>query len=370
LSNNSGSVAWSPDSQFLVLPGEAGMQVFKSTNGELVQTFNALTGPVETLAWSPSGREVVRATGSGHIAALDAQKGDIVATYDGDLIQNCFAFSPDGKFLAIKTGAFANTSGEVTVYNLADSNFRKVLKDSYGAGMTGESFSRDGAYLAIQGFDDGQNVIQIWKTSDWSLFRSWKIPKGLINGLIFNADGQTVALTYSDDETNSDIKSILILRSIDGSTVQNLPITSPIGRPIIYGISFSPDGQSLLSVSEAYFSEQEHHLRQVLKLWQTSNDKLLYSLDDIPERKRLSPLFRDTHYLLNSIAWSPDGTLFAVGMSDGTLQVRRASDGELLQTLSGHTLRVTAAAFSPDGRLLASGSLDGTIRIWGILQNP
>ena len=42
----------------------------------------------------------------------------------------------------------------------------------------------------------------------------------------------------------------------------------------------------------------------------------------------------------------------------------RASSGELLAALEGHTGPVMAVALSSDGRLLASGSFDGSLRLW------
>jgi WD40 repeat protein len=69
---------------------------------------------------------------------------------------------------------------------------------------------------------------------------------------------------------------------------------------------------------------------------------------------------------LCSVAFSPDGTTFASGLLDNTVELWRVSDGALLRTLTGHTSWVSAVAFSPDGATLASGSFDGTIRFWGI----
>ncbi|CAE6488454.1 unnamed protein product [Rhizoctonia solani] len=65
-----------------------------------------------------------------------------------------------------------------------------------------------------------------------------------------------------------------------------------------------------------------------------------------------------------SLAFSPDGTRFAIGFKDGTVHVFHAHNGMVaLGPLKGHTEGVLSVAFSPDGLLLASGSEDGTILV-------
>jgi WD40 repeat protein len=58
---------------------------------------------------------------------------------------------------------------------------------------------------------------------------------------------------------------------------------------------------------------------------------------------------------VTSISFSPDDQILAAGLHDGSVELRRVGDGELLHTLKGHTGEVSVAAFSPDGRILASG---------------
>lgn len=67
-----------------------------------------------------------------------------------------------------------------------------------------------------------------------------------------------------------------------------------------------------------------------------------------------------------AIAFSPDGTLLAVGTANDTVEIWNTSTWTLAQTLTGHTASVVSLAFSPDGTLLASGSGDvsNNIKIW------
>ena len=67
-----------------------------------------------------------------------------------------------------------------------------------------------------------------------------------------------------------------------------------------------------------------------------------------------------------SIAYSPDGTLLAMGDNNYNVQLWRATDGQPLMTLQGHKGWVWSIAFSPDGSTLVSGSVDYTVRLWDV----
>ena len=67
-----------------------------------------------------------------------------------------------------------------------------------------------------------------------------------------------------------------------------------------------------------------------------------------------------------SVAFSPDGSIFATSSADTTIRLWNGLTGEYKKTLSGHTGWVNSVAFSPDGEALVSGSGDDTIRIWDV----
>ena len=69
---------------------------------------------------------------------------------------------------------------------------------------------------------------------------------------------------------------------------------------------------------------------------------------------------------VNSVAFSPDGSIIASGSEDTTIRLWDANTGSELHTLTGHTLGVNSVVFSPDSNTLVSGSEDATVRLWDV----
>ena len=69
--------------------------------------------------------------------------------------------------------------------------------------------------------------------------------------------------------------------------------------------------------------------------------------------------------VVNSVAYSPDGTKIISGSDDATIKIWEANTGQCLKTLKGHSDDVESVAYSPDGTKIISGSDDPTIKIWG-----
>lgn len=72
---------------------------------------------------------------------------------------------------------------------------------------------------------------------------------------------------------------------------------------------------------------------------------------------------------VSALAFSPDGSHLAVGLSNGKIFVySNASGSWALETSrwSAHTARVTCLAWSPDGKKAVSGALDTSVFVWSL----
>jgi len=70
--------------------------------------------------------------------------------------------------------------------------------------------------------------------------------------------------------------------------------------------------------------------------------------------------------IVQSVAFSPSGTLLASGSVQGIL-IWSVPSGRLITTLNEHQSLVYDLEFHPNESWLTSVSLDGTIRTWGVL---
>jgi WD40 repeat protein len=69
---------------------------------------------------------------------------------------------------------------------------------------------------------------------------------------------------------------------------------------------------------------------------------------------------------VDSVSFSPEGSLLASGSVDSTLRLWDVPRGRVFKKLKVSTKFVHQLAFSPDGYLLASGSSQGLIKLWEI----
>jgi WD40 repeat protein len=94
---------------------------------------------------------------------------------------------------------------------------------------------------------------------------------------------------------------------------------------------------------------------RLIHLHRVSDGALLKTFNSDAERIQ--------HNAIISLSYSPDGTRIA-SASYGKVEIWDVASGELLHTLTQHTDWVLSVAYSPDGERLASGSFDKRILLW------
>jgi serine/threonine protein kinase/WD40 repeat protein len=146
----------------------------------------------------------------------------------------------------------------------------------------------------------------------------------------FRPDGKVLALVRADGS----------VALCELGTGRDLPLV-PAG-PMPKGLRFHPSGQYLAVSDSAH---------QDIKVWDVAARKVV---------RRLA----DGRCGGGSLAWSPDGSLLAVGTDDTNIYVCTFPGGDIRGVLRGHEHVVTGVEYHPSGRLLASSSHDDTTRLW------
>ena len=101
----------------------------------------------------------------------------------------------------------------------------------------------------------------------------------------------------------------------------------------------------------------------------TSRSSLLWSLqDDVHLGQLALPQVSQGHTgMVDFVAVSPDGKLFATGGSDAKILLWNLAERKPIgEPLLGHSGTILMLAFSPDGRILASAGQDCRILLWDV----
>ena len=153
----------------------------------------------------------------------------------------------------------------------------------------------------------------------------------------------------------------------------------------LYVLSGPMDGVTQVMISPDSKLVAASSLDGILWMWRVSDGSLVHTLKGHTDG-------------VQSLALSPDGTLLVSGSRDRTVKLWQVEDGSLVRTISGSFIgRVLRVAFSPDGSLFAMADdrcfvqirrtnsgvlwqtlaqpnclarLEGTVSAWGLTFSP
>ncbi len=69
---------------------------------------------------------------------------------------------------------------------------------------------------------------------------------------------------------------------------------------------------------------------------------------------------------INSVGFSPDGSIIVSGSHDQTVKLWDAKNGNLLRSIQGHTGRINSVALSPDGSTIIAGTSAKAVKQWEV----
>ena len=296
--------------------------------------------------------------------------------YSTPPVVTALAYSPDGKVLAI--------SGyhEVLLHS-ADGS--KLMARLVGESPRIESlaYSADGRMLAVAGGAPARfGEVQIWDTSTNGLAKTYKVSTDSIYGISFSPEADRIAFGCAD-------KSVRIIAVKDGKELLKFDNHSDW----VFGTTFTLNGKRLLTGSrdramKLIDASNSQFIDDINKLLEPilciarhpKEDIIAYGGEmgtartyRIAENQGRTAANNDVNILkeferlpgpVHAIAYSPDGSLIAVGGHNGELRLYNAQDGTRRATLKGHHGAVFAVAFHPSTNQIATAGFDGNVRIY------
>lgn len=312
----------------------------EETDGMDGENYPKYTVPpvVSAIAYSPDGTTLA-VSGFSEVLLYDTKTYDIKARLVGKArrIQS-IVYADGGKILGIAGGSPAQF-GEVQLWDTTTNKPIKTIRSTYDT-IYGLSFSPDSGRVAFGSSDHTVRVISIADEKELVKFDNHS---DWVFGTVFSTDG-THFVSCSRD-------TALKLVEVDtGSFVDDVN-SSNKGYGEINAIARHPNADQVLSVGEDRIPRLYKMFREIRRDVGNTDFNLIRA-------------YEAQSGSIDAVAFSVDGSKFAVGSSAGEARLYNVSDGKRLLSMQGDTVGVFALAFHPDGTQLATGGFDGKIRVF------
>ncbi|MEQ8385627.1 MAG: caspase family protein [Coleofasciculus sp. A1-SPW-01] len=316
------TVAYSPDGKQIVSGGEDGTLRLWNRQGQPIgQPWQGHQGYVTSVAFSPDSQQIVSGGADGTVKLWNRQGKPIGQPWKGHQSWvTSVAFSPYSQQIV---------SGDVNgILRLWDNQGTSIkLWRGHPKRVSAVEFSPDGTQIVSTSYD---KTIRLWDSQGKPIGQPWKGHQGYVTSVAFSRNGEQIVSGGADETVR----------------VWNRQ-GKPIGQPLIghqgwvRSVAFSPNGEQI--VSGGY--------DMTVRLWNRQGKPIG------------QPLIGHKALVL-SVAFSPDGTEIASSSNDGTVRLWDSQSKPIGQPLIGHRGEVTSVAFSPNGEQIISGDENGTVRLW------
>lgn len=402
------------------------VRLWDTATGELLSTLTGHLNSIAALAFSPDGSTLASGSADGTIRFWNIETGDLLPLHIIGHTQwvKAVSFFKDSSTLA--SVAF---NGVITLWDMKTSQKTGLQTSGSRDLLSTLAFSPDGTKLVSLGVKKGSICFEVGSGRAISTYESDPLIRltdvstggelaNLTNinlvgakGMVLSPDGKTVAFGGSGKIHlwNTETGSSLNISPLDGNVIHKKPnqvkgkraLEFPQGMMFhnmveISALGFSPDGKKLVSGTMGgrvqvwnaetgtelapFFAGQDDAVKtEPGKISATYHDVITAvafspngTLLAVGSYKRIRVLGSHKKTRLKEVVlrgvetlvFSPDSTVLLTGLRTGAINLWNLTTGNKLTTLDGHAGAVGTLVFSPDGKTLVSTGEDGTILIW------
>ncbi len=318
------SIDFSPDGRLLACGSyDRQVRVFELQDGHLtlMRVFSGHESHVNSVAWSPNGRWIASAAGSGEpmVRIWDYENGKIYAQLEQPgQSSNCVCWSPDSKRIAV-----ANEK-TVQIWNV-ESRTQQAECSGHEGGVFSVTWHPTEDIIASASSD---GTVRLWNL-DGSVRTQLDAHKNVVNCVQWSPDGTWLA---------------------SGSQDMSVRLWSPDGEP---GPVFK-NGLNSYVITVAWSKDSQH------LACNTAQSARIFGLEE-PEESRSIYV---TKYAgaISSLLWSSDDQRLAVG---GAIGIRLLNiSGSDIEVSLGHSRAISDMDIHQKAEQIVTVGHDGVARFW------
>jgi WD40 repeat protein len=293
----------------------------------LIWTLTGHSDEVGNVAISQDNKTIVSASSDRTIKVWRVSDGVLLRSIK--LRGSIFGFPP-AMCLAGNYVAVCDTQNVINVYDMTSWSVVKTLVTTDANLVIGLAFSPDGKYLGAVNV----GTMTIWRVSDWSkVMTAVSSTDRLEYSLSFSPDDDYV-VAGSGGYNSGDASIVQVSTGLETTLL-------PSGSwGVMWGVSFSPDGETVAVTTEG---------SQIL-IFRASDGALLHALSPTNPQPTVC------------VAYCPAGNVLAAGGQNCTIDIWDNQLSHVQALPEGYT--VQSIAFSHDGLYMASGNIDQNVRLY------
>jgi WD40 repeat protein len=363
------SVTYSPDGkQIVTASSDTTARIWDAATGREVHILSGHSAGVNSAVYSPNGKQVVTASDDQTARFWDAATGREVRTlsghgcgdYYGDCSVNSAAYSPNGKQIVT-----ASSDQTARIWDAATGEEVRKLSSDTGP-VYSAAYSPNGKQIVTAGCEriDHSSCLEgsarIWDAATGQKVRTLNDHIDAVNSAAFSPDGKQIVTAGCDRKHWPSVCEEGSVRIWDAATGQEVrQLSGHTG--VVLSVAYSPDGKQIVTASDD----------QTARIWDTTT------------RHEVRQLSSHTGPV-RSVAFSPDGKQIVTAGCDRTdptgacqedsVRIWDAATERTVRTLTGHTGGISSAAYSPDGKQVVTAGCgrtdqrrvcqEGSARIW------